>query len=82
MKENKNSATILLDGIKSEINSLEYPLHFIDFETIGTAIPFNKGRRPYEAIAFQFSHHTMDENGNVKHANEWINLDEGGFPKF
>jgi hypothetical protein len=82
VKEKNNSSTIFKNGIKEEMETLVYPLHFIDFETIGTAIPFNKGRRPYEAIAFQFSHHTMDEKGNVIHANEWINIDEGAFPNF
>lgn len=82
VKENKATSTIFIDGIKQEMETLVYPLHFIDFETIGTAIPFNKGRRPYEAIAFQFSHHTMDKQGNVTHANEWINIDEGAFPNF
>jgi hypothetical protein len=24
----------------------------------------------------------MDEQGNVTHANEWINIDEGAFPNF
>ncbi|MGH8488582.1 MAG: hypothetical protein ACREXS_06900 [Gammaproteobacteria bacterium] len=30
------------------IEDYAYPLHFIDFETSMVAIPFNKGRRPYE----------------------------------
>jgi len=82
VKNKNNSSTIFKNGIQQEMETLVYPLHFIDFETIGTAIPFNKGRRPYEAIAFQFSHHIMDKQGNVTHANEWINIDEGAFPNF
>jgi len=34
----------------------KYPYHFIDFETSTVAIPFHKGMRPYEPVAFQFSH--------------------------
>ena len=63
-----------------EMKEWNYPLHFIDFETSMVAIPFNKGRRPYEQIAFQFSCHTLYENGNVKH-HEWIS-NENSFPNY
>ena len=42
------------ENFRSEIREYKYPLHFIDFETSTVAIPFNKGRRPYELIAFQY----------------------------
>ena len=45
------------------------------------AIPFNKGRRPYELIAFQFSCHTIHEDGRFEH-HEWINSEPGVFPNF
>ncbi len=70
------------DGLKSEMSKWNYPLHFIDFETSAVAIPFNQGRRPYEQIAFQFSHHTVYRNGTIEHSNEWINTDRGKFPNF
>jgi hypothetical protein len=82
IKQNKQDSTKFINGLREEFENLEYPLHFIDFETIGTAIPFNTGRKPYEAIAFQFSHHTMDEYGLVTHANEWLNFEQGAFPNF
>lgn len=71
-----------VDGLKAEMDSWVYPLHFIDFETVRVAIPFNKGDRPYEAIAFQFSHHTVDEAGNISHAGQYLNRDQGVFPNF
>src|SRR5690606_17095062 len=66
-------------GIKLEMDKWTYPLHFIDFETSMVAIPFNKGRRPYEAIAFQFSHHTVYEDGRVEHSGEFLNTNVGEF---
>ena len=50
-----------------------YPLHFIDFETSMVAIPFNKGRRPYEGIAFQFSHHVVQKDGRIEHRGQYLN---------
>lgn len=83
-KEVKNDDSIYVDkiGLKEEIGKWVYPLHFIDFETCTAALPFNKGRRPYEQIAFQFSHHIFHENGQIDHADEYISNVAGYFPNF
>ncbi len=70
------------DGLKKEIESWNFPLHFIDFETSTVALPFNKNLKPYEQIAFQFSHHMYFENGEIEHANEYINNKAGEFTNF
>ncbi len=70
------------DGLARAFSQWTYPLHFIDFETSAVAIPFNKGHRPYETIAFQFSHHVAREDGRVEHADEYLNTDVGAFPNF
>jgi hypothetical protein len=59
-----------------------FPLHFIDFETTAVALPFHRGRRPYEQIAFQFSHHVVEADGRVRHAGQWIDTTPGVFPNF
>ena len=64
----------------NELEKLTFPLHFIDFETIQPAIPFHKGRCPYEAIAFQFSHHQMESDGTVSHKGEYLNTET--FPNY
>lgn len=58
------------------------PFHFIDFETTTSAIPFHKGMRPYETIAFQFSHHVIDANGQLRHQTEYLSTKPGEFPNF
>ena len=68
--------------LKSEFEKFVFPLHFIDFETSTAALPFNKGRKPYEQVAFQFSHHIYYENGSIEHANEYISNKSGVFPNF
>ena len=80
--ENDKSTYIDLDGLEREMGSFTYPLHMIDFETCMVAIPFNKGKRPYEQIAFQFSHHKVYSDGRVEHANEYINSTPGLHPNF
>ena len=45
--------------IKREIEKLEFPLYFLDFETDNPAIPKFEGAHPYEQIPFQYSLHIM-----------------------
>jgi hypothetical protein len=77
-----DSIYVNIDALKNEMNSWVFPLHFIDFETTSVAIPFHKGLKPYEGVAFQFSHHIMKEDGTVEHAGEYINTEVGHFPNF
>ncbi|MDB2363387.1 DUF2779 domain-containing protein, partial [Flavobacteriales bacterium] len=79
---NDNEPYILKSELKEEMESWTFPLHFIDFETSTVALPFHKGRRPYEQIAFQFSHHVMYEDGKIEHNSEYINFTPGQFPNF
>jgi len=69
-----------LAGLATDLSRLEYPLHFIDFETIRGAIPFHKDSAPYEQVAFQFSHHVIEKNGAIRHEGEWISLNRGQWP--
>ncbi|MEO8649279.1 MAG: DUF2779 domain-containing protein [Acidobacteriota bacterium] len=70
------------DGLRREMAGWKFPLHFIDFETATAAIPFNRGRRPYEEIAFQYSHHLVREDGTVEHASEYLDDRIGVFPNY
>lgn len=82
MLKNDKAPYIDFDGLKAELDSWVYPLHFIDFETSAVAIPFHKGMRPYEVIAFQYSHHIVHEDGRIEHKSEYINSEMGSFPNF
>ena len=65
-----------------EMSKWRYPYHMIDFETSAVALPFYAGMRPYEAVAFQFSHHVMEADGSVRHAGEFLCTDPGTFPNY
>lgn len=45
--------------ITRHLSEWQWPLHFLDFETIGYAIPRIHGTRPFQQIPFQFSCHTL-----------------------
>lgn len=68
--------------LKQEISHWKFPLHFIDFETTRVAIPFHKGRKVYEQIAFQFSHHRVEQDGRIEHRGQFLHDRRGVFPNF
>lgn len=62
-------------ALKTTLSGLNYPLHFIDFETSRQALPYHRSMKPFEQIAFQWSCHTLTApDAELKHC-EWINVD-------
>jgi len=45
------------------LSQLEYPVSYLDFETIGTAIPLFDDASPYQQIPFQYSLHIVRQPG-------------------
>lgn len=82
VKTKDTSAYIDKIGMRQELATHQYPLHFIDFESCTSAIPYFKGMSPYETIAFQFSHHVLQQDGRVVHRTQFINTEPGSFPNF
>jgi hypothetical protein len=80
--QNDDTIFVMKEELEDLMRSWTYPLHFIDFETSAVALPFNQGRKPYEQVAFQFSHHVIHEDGSIEHANEFLMADVGAFPNF
>ncbi len=64
-----NSETIDVDNqaVAKMLGKLKYPIYFLDFESIAVAVPLFDGNNPWEKLAFQYSLHIMDENGQVQH---------------
>ncbi len=67
--------------LKNFLADIRYPLHFIDFETIQTAVPYHQGLHPFEQIAFQWSCHTVTARYAEPIHTEWINT-KPAFPNF
>jgi hypothetical protein len=48
------------DAIKQFLSELEYPLYFLDYETMASLIPYFDGHRPYQQLPFQYSLHILE----------------------
>lgn len=55
-------------GIDEFLDTLSYPLYFLDFETVQPVIPEYIGTKPYAQIPFQYSLHYIEKEGEeLKH---------------
>ena len=53
--------------IDEMLKNLEYPLYFLDYETVMNAVPQFPDMRPWQQVPFQFSLHILYENDDLKH---------------
>ncbi len=63
--------------LKDELKRLEYPLYFMDFETVNPATPRFAGMRPYDLIPFQWSVHVQRQPGEAPEHLEFLATDKG-----
>jgi hypothetical protein len=55
-----NSALIEEESIRNFMKDLEYPLYFLDYETLASVVPPFDGTKSYQQIPFQYSLHVID----------------------
>jgi len=55
-------------SMRQTLENLSFPLHFVDFETCARPIPYHSGHKPYQMIGFQWSMHTLHEDGRLEHS--------------
>ncbi len=63
----QNNETFVSQRLYGQLTEVEYPVHFLDFETVNPAIPCYAGTRPYQIIPFQWSDHVLSPDGSVAH---------------
>jgi hypothetical protein len=63
----------ILEGAREAFAALAYPRYYLDFETIGPAVPFWAGTRPYQAVPVQWSCHIEEQGGDIRH-EEFLDL--------
>jgi len=55
------------DRIREFLAGAEFPINFLDFETLSSAVPKYDGQRPYAALPFQYSLHRLHADGEIEH---------------
>jgi hypothetical protein len=64
-------------GLGKELESLRYPLCFMDFETINPTIPRFSGMRPFDQLPFQWSLHVQRQPEAEPEHYEFLATDVG-----
>jgi len=72
--------TINKKAVKTFLDSLSWPLYFLDFEGFQEAIPPYDGLRPYMQTPFQYSLHIQKESGGCLEHREFL-AEEGKDPR-
>jgi len=67
---------VIHGDLAGALASVRHPVHHLDFETVGPAIPGYSGTRAYDTVAFQFSVHTWHADGQLTH-REYLHTDAG-----
>ncbi|MEH6519314.1 MAG: DUF2779 domain-containing protein [Halioglobus sp.] len=55
------------DDINKMLGQLQYPLYFLDFESVAIAMPLFEDSSPWQKYAFQYSLHIQTADGEVEH---------------
>jgi len=58
--------------IKEELDQLQFPQYYLDYETISTAIPMFDGCWPYQQVPFQYSLHVLRAPGEELEHYEFL----------
>ena len=69
---NNKEAKVEQQSIKEFLDTLTYPLYFLDFETFQQAIPEYDDISPYEQIPFQYSLHYLKEKDDKLEHKEFL----------
>ena len=55
------------DVLTAFLGAVNYPFHFLDYETFQTPVPLYSGNWPYRQVPFQYSLHVLHEDGTLEH---------------
>ena len=71
-----NERIINKEKIKDFIETLTYPLYFLDYETAMSVVPLYDGTKPYQQIPFQYSLHVIEKKGDEPKHSEYLHRND------
>jgi len=66
--------------IREELKGLKFPLYFLDYETVSTAVPLFDNTWPYQQVCFQYSLHVLDTPDGEPRHYEHLSQKKDGHP--
>lgn len=62
----RNNRIVLTGDLNAELNAITWPTHYLDFETVGTALPLLPDYAPFEQMPFLYSVRVCDKPGSLQ----------------
>jgi hypothetical protein len=72
----KNKPHVDKKKIKEFMDSVKYPLYFLDYETLSSVIPAFDGLSPFQQLPFQYSLHILEKPGAELKHKEYLHKDQ------
>jgi hypothetical protein len=76
-----SGATWVSQGLARALSATGLPALYLDFETVGPAIPVWPGTRPYQTVPFQWSLHRQERDGTLAHEAFLADAASGADPR-
>ena len=70
--EVNGTSYIDIEEVKNFTSGLNYPLFYLDFETISPAVPKYNRSRPYQQLVFQYSLHIQETSASELEHREYL----------
>jgi len=67
--------TIQHDKVKNFLDGLNFPLYFLDYETLMSLVPYFDGHRPYQQVPFQYSLNVLQSPDAELDWKEYLHCD-------
>jgi len=71
----KNGVGIDAEKINEFLGQFEFPLYFLDYETMGSLVPYFDGLSPFQQLPFQYSLHILDSPDAILRHEEYLHND-------
>lgn len=71
VKSVRSGKPVIERGLRGALRAVRRPIAFVDFETVGPAVPVWPACRPYQAVPVQLSCHVLGKDGGLSH-REWL----------
>lgn len=60
------------DSLRDDLNGVQWPAYYLDFESVMTVLPLYPGLAPFEQVLTQFSIHRCSALGQIDHHSEFL----------
>lgn len=74
----KTGKVKVMGDLAAALGEIQYPIYYLDFESVSSPLPLYPGTRPYQQVVFQWSCHVRREPGGGLQHYEFLHEETSG----